>query len=274
MGMCMERRGVAASVVMTSTWHRVGGPMADLMDRARAGDFPLYTFCAFEVLERCPRRALGPEAGTLPELPLAAVLPRRERRRAAQGEAVGRALRDRRADPEGPLDQPPDVRSGLPLQGAASRRHCGSRASTPRRHVATRAEYDPSLPVHMAVDSGVFTGAVFFQVARTATPAGMVEEVRVFADYLAESLHGRGERPRDPRSRPDALQRPDRRGLDRPGGRCAQPGRADGHRRVRARRAASVAALAARLGGRRPGPGRVVRAAGRRATPIDPAPAL
>src|SRR6185437_9145149 len=60
MGMCMDRNGSSASVVMTSTWHRVNGPMAGLMERALAREFPLYTFCAFEVLERCSEERSGP----------------------------------------------------------------------------------------------------------------------------------------------------------------------------------------------------------------------
>jgi hypothetical protein len=32
------------------------------------------------------------------------------------------------------------------------------------QHVSDRAEFDRSLPVHLAVDSGVHTGAVWFQV--------------------------------------------------------------------------------------------------------------
>src|SRR5262249_55426860 len=59
MGMCMNRHGSTASVVMTSTWHRLHGPMGELMDRAAAGEFPLYTFCAFEILEGCPERRSG-----------------------------------------------------------------------------------------------------------------------------------------------------------------------------------------------------------------------
>src|SRR3954447_15394533 len=70
MGMCMNRHGVAASVVMTSTWHRVGGPMAGLIERARAGDFPLFSFCAFEVLERCPEERSGPNLEGCPSCPL------------------------------------------------------------------------------------------------------------------------------------------------------------------------------------------------------------
>ena len=52
-------------------------------------------------------------------------------------------------------------------------------------HVSERAEYDPALPVHIAIDSGVTTGAVFFQVTRDHRGDGS-EKVHVFADYLHE----------------------------------------------------------------------------------------
>ena len=70
MGMCMNRRGMSPSVLMTSTWHKVGGPMADMMARARAGAFPLYEFCIFDVLERCPTSRSGKDLEKCPECPL------------------------------------------------------------------------------------------------------------------------------------------------------------------------------------------------------------
>jgi hypothetical protein len=60
MGTAMEKRGCRSSVLMTSTWHRVAGPMADLMDRGRNGAFPVDTFCIFEALETCPKERSGP----------------------------------------------------------------------------------------------------------------------------------------------------------------------------------------------------------------------
>jgi hypothetical protein len=53
-------------------------------------------------------------------------------------------------------------------------------------HVGTDAEYDPTLPVYAAIDSGVFTGAVFFQKRLRPSTEGTAEEIHVFADYLAE----------------------------------------------------------------------------------------
>ena len=55
---------------MTSTWHRVAGPMAELIDRGRAGHFPVDTYCIFEVLERCPDERSGPDLEQCPECPL------------------------------------------------------------------------------------------------------------------------------------------------------------------------------------------------------------
>ena len=186
MGMCMERHGVRASVVMTSTWHRVGGPMTGLLDRARGGEFPLFTFCAFDILERCPESRSGAHLEHCPSCPL--------------------------------IQHCHDVPDGGPPKAKRGRGHYAIDAliqklrSTSRRtfeadylclgpktdglwfpafdtsgHVSAAAEYDPALPVHVSIDSGVFTGAVFFQVANVRVPGGAAtEEVRVFADYLAE----------------------------------------------------------------------------------------
>lgn len=53
----------------------------------------------------------------------------------------------------------------------------------PDVHVAESADYDPALPVRLAVDSGVFTGAVLFQVREHPTVS-----INVFADYLTEGV--------------------------------------------------------------------------------------
>lgn len=47
------------------------------------------------------------------------------------------------------------------------------------RHVDQLADYDPAFPVHLAVDSGVHTGAVWFQVMETRGGP----RVHVFGDY-------------------------------------------------------------------------------------------
>ena len=69
-GMSMDLHGARGSITMTSTWHRVAGPMADLIDRGRAGMFPVHTFCVFETLERCPEDRSGESLEKCPECPL------------------------------------------------------------------------------------------------------------------------------------------------------------------------------------------------------------
>jgi hypothetical protein len=70
MGMAMERHGQRALVLMTSAWHRVGGPMQELMERGRAGAFPVDTYCVVEVLERCPEERSGRDLENCPACPL------------------------------------------------------------------------------------------------------------------------------------------------------------------------------------------------------------
>lgn len=70
MGMCMNLNGMSASTVMTSTWHRPGGPMTELVERGNAGEFPFFRFCIFEVLERCPKSRSGPHLENCPSCPL------------------------------------------------------------------------------------------------------------------------------------------------------------------------------------------------------------
>jgi hypothetical protein len=57
----------------------------------------------------------------------------------------------------------------------------------PEKHVGESAEYDPALPVHLAIDTGVFTGAVFYQTRDVS--GGPV--VTVFGEYLSEGRTAR-----------------------------------------------------------------------------------
>ncbi len=188
MGMCMERHGSRASVLMTSTWHRVGGPMTDLIERGRAGEFPTYTFCAFDVLERCPEERSGPKLERCPECPLVNY---------CHGASDGGPPLAKRADGHYGIDSLiQKVRSTSARTFEADYLCRGPKADglwfpafRPETHVHARAEYDPALPVHVAIDSGVFTGAVFFQIYRTLGHDHVpCEVVHVFADHLAEGL--------------------------------------------------------------------------------------
>lgn len=56
------------------------------------------------------------------------------------------------------------------------------------KHVTETAEFDPAKPVCLAVDPGVFTGAVAFQSEGSLTKAEDTRRVNVFADFLTEDL--------------------------------------------------------------------------------------
>lgn len=187
MGMCMERHGASASVLMSSTWHRVGGPMSELIERGRGGDFPVFTFCAFDVLQRCPESRSGPDLEKCPECPLMPY---------CHGASDGGPPLAKRSNGHYAIDALiQKLRSTSSRTFEADYLCRGPRADGlwfpafgPETHVGPDAEYDPNRRVHLAIDSGVFTGAVFFQVAQVRTPEGAADEVRVFADYLAEGL--------------------------------------------------------------------------------------
>lgn len=187
MGMCVARNGSEASVLMTSTWHRVNGPMTELLERANAGEFPLYTFCSFEVLERCPDTRSGEDLERCPECPLF---------RYCHDVTDGGLPKAKRSNGHYSIESLiQKIRSTSARTFEADYLCKGPKADglwfpafEPASHVTDQAEYDRSLSVQLAIDSGVFTGAVLFQVAKVPTTAGIVEEVRVFADYLAESL--------------------------------------------------------------------------------------
>jgi hypothetical protein len=190
LGMCMNRKGAGAAVLMTSTWHRVGGPMADLMERALAGEFPLYRFCVFEVLERCPTERSGAELEKCPECPIFKWchedreldpnrLPKAKRSNGHYGiealiqkvKLVGRSVFESDYLCRGPKAD------GLWFSGFDS-----------LTHVTASAEYDPAWPVHLSVDTGVYTGAVLFQIVERPSSSGPIEEVHVFADFLAQEV--------------------------------------------------------------------------------------
>jgi hypothetical protein len=191
MGMNMAIDGVRASVSMTSTWHRVGGPMAGLIDRAQGGDFPLWSFCAFEVLERCPAERSGPPCDGVdshgpvhyehcPACPI--------RKWCHQADGPPKA---KRSSGHYAIDSLIQKVQTVSLRIFEADYLClGPRAdgvwfaefADAYPFVDLSAEYDPALPVHLAVDSGVHTGAVFFQVRPDRAA------VSVFGDYYAVGL--------------------------------------------------------------------------------------
>src|SRR5271157_3291894 len=157
LGMAMELRGCRASLLMTSTWHRLGGPMSSSVERDRGGEFPVFTYCIFEVLERCPEERSGVDLENCQHCPL-----------------LTWCHEDRDADP---LGRPKAKRSrghyaidaliqkvkGVSARVFASDYLCqGPRAEgvwftqfDEVDNCSPAAEFDPALPVHISVDSGV-----------------------------------------------------------------------------------------------------------------------
>ncbi len=196
MGMCLGRRkrkgdkarpGMSASVIMTSTCHRVNGPMARLIERATEGDFPLYTMCVFEVLERCPDSRSGRFLEKCPECPLF---------NHCHDVPDGWRPKAKRSDGHYPIEsliQKIRATSSRTFEADYLCKLSSSESAwfphfQPETHVVDRAEYKPGVEVHLAVDSGVFTGAVFFQVGAADDADGKaVDEIHVFAEYLAEN---------------------------------------------------------------------------------------
>ena len=184
-GMCMARDGVRASMSMTSTWHRVGGPMAEMLDQARAGMFRAWTFCVFDVLERCPEERSGAGLERCPECPLVEWChdghPAGPRAKRSNGHYTIDALVQKARTVSRRVFEADYLCAGPKADGV------WFGTFSPNAHVSERAEYDPALPVVLAIDSGVFTGAVAFQV-RDA-PDG--PSVQVWWDYLSEGLTAR-----------------------------------------------------------------------------------
>jgi hypothetical protein len=188
LGMAMEKRGCRSSVLMTSTWHRVTGPMADLMDRGRNGAFPVDTFCIFEALETCPSQRSGPHLEKCPECPLFSWC------HSDRDSHPQRLPKAKRSNGHYTID------SLIQKVKAVSRRVFESdylclrpkaagvwfTAFDEARQIKQNAEYDPSCPIHLAIDPGVHTGAVWFQVRPRLDGQG--HKVNIFADYFAEGL--------------------------------------------------------------------------------------
>src|SRR5262249_27649994 len=188
MGMAMEIRGYRSSVLMTSTWHRVGGPMAELIEKGEAGAFPVDTFCVFEVLERCPEERSGPHLENCPQCPL-----------------VSWCHSDRDAHPSGlpkakrsaghyTIDSLIQKVQAVSLRVFESDYLCLRPTAAgvwfsmfdETGHVSEAAEFNPGWPAHLAIDPGVHTGAVWFQAVPRVDGRG--HRIIVFADYFAEGL--------------------------------------------------------------------------------------
>jgi hypothetical protein len=188
MGIAMNIRGTSSSVLMTSTMHRVAGPMAALMERGLSGDhpFPVDTYCVFEVLERCPDERSGPALENCPQCPIFQWC------HADRDRAPGRIPKAKRSNGHYSIDSFIQKTAAVSARVLESDYLCWTpRAAgvwfttfdpSPAVHVRLTAEYDRRWPIFLAVDPGVETGAVWFQLR--PNQRGSVD-VNVFGDYYA-----------------------------------------------------------------------------------------
>jgi hypothetical protein len=184
LGMCMSLNGYRAQVIMSSTWHRLEGPMSDLLEKGREGAFPTFSFCIFEVLERCPDERSGPNLERCPECPLKPWCH-------DEGIAEAGTPRAKRSNGHYSIDSLAQKVLATSVRVFESDYLCrGPRADglwfptfSRATHVGVEAEYKPGHPVYLAVDCGSsrYTGGVLFQVLEWND--GQIW-VNVFADYI------------------------------------------------------------------------------------------
>lgn len=220
MGMCMNLRGMSASTIMTSTWHKAGGPMTELVERGNKGEFPFFKFCLFEVLEKCPESRSGEYLENCDMCPL---------KKWCHDVPKGQSPKAKRARGHYSIDSVIQKLMTVSTRVFEADYLC----SGPRPdgvwfkdfnehvHVTNKAEYQPGSPYFLALDSGVYTGAVLFQIhmkpveipgATLQRPSRtvLVPEVHVFAEYLnvneglehtvvalSELMHQKCKRPAD-----------------------------------------------------------------------------
>jgi hypothetical protein len=192
MGMAMDLGGSRSSILMTSTWHRLSGPMAELIDRGRAGSFPVDTFCVFEVLERCPTERSGVRLEKCPSCSL------KDWCHSDRDSHPSGLPKAKRSNGHYTIDSLIQKVKGVSLRVFESDYLClrpkaagvWFSAFDERKHVTLSAEYVPTLPVHLAVDPGVHTGAVWFQLRPSLDGRSM--KVNVFSDYFAEGVSAEG----------------------------------------------------------------------------------
>lgn len=185
-GMCMAKGGVTASLGMTSTWHKPQGPMADLIEQAKGGAFKLYTYCTFEVLERCPDSRSGIGLEKCGECPIFEWChedkfndPKRlPKAKIANGHYAIDSLIQKVQTTSLRVFEADYLCKGPKADGIWFRDF--DRA----KHVHESAEYNPNLDVHLAIDSGNRTGAVWFQVRES----GDGHDITVFGEHYADSV--------------------------------------------------------------------------------------
>jgi hypothetical protein len=195
MGMNMNRPGIdlEPSALYTSTWHRSDGPMSRLMAEAINGRYPAYTWCVFEVLERCTDQRSGRWVGGEDAYENCPVCPIRK---ACHSDRVADNSLPKAKRSNGHYSIASLIQKArtVSVQTFRSDYECNGPKTEGLvypsfdidKNVSEAAEFDPSLEVYESIDSGVRTGAVWVQVAKRRDDHLEWAEVHVFADYFSE----------------------------------------------------------------------------------------
>lgn len=197
------------SVTMTSTWHRPDGPVGKIQDQAaeanerQPGSYPVFRFCSFCVLERCPDSLSGPNLERCPACPLVQWChdvpdggPPRAKR--GNGHYTVRSLCQKAQSVSARMFEADYLCRKPKLEGlyfpSFDERVGGKHVPADDPTGWNEAEYRPHLPVHYAMDPGNHTGGVWFQTLEGRTPFGdPVTNVWVFSDFYVDNHPGGAE---------------------------------------------------------------------------------
>lgn len=195
-GMAQEKNEAKTRIVMTSTWHNETGLMGEQIEKAREFNTPFFQFCVFEVLEHCPEWRSGPDLEKCPICPI-------QKWCHEDIDGYGRGVpKAKRSNGHYTIESFIQKVLNLSQGGVESDFLCrGPKAegiwfrTFSHANVATDEQvrkyigaFHPEFRVNLAIDYGVCTGAVAFQVRKRQTPFGIVEDVHIFGDYYTDGM--------------------------------------------------------------------------------------
>jgi hypothetical protein len=188
-GMAQSKRGMDASILMSSTWHSEIGLMGELIEEFKRTNKPFYHFCVFEVLEHCPPERSGPNLEKCPACP---IMKWCHEDIDEFGNGVPRAKRSRGYYSiedfiqKATLLTEAEVAADYLCSGPRSE-GIWFREFSPKENVSEAAEYKSHLHAYVSIDYGVHTGSLAFQIVHVPTPYDTQEEVHIFEEYYSEA---------------------------------------------------------------------------------------